>query len=53
MGNIRGVYDAKTTGFLPGGASLHNVMMGHGPEAEVFEKASNAELVPVHTPVFH
>ena len=23
MGNVRGIYDAKTTGFLPGGASLH------------------------------
>ena len=50
MGNIRGHYDAKTTGFLPGGASLHSCMMGHGPEAEVLEKASNAELKPVKMP---
>ena len=26
--------------------SLHNCMSPHGPESEVFEKASNAELEP-------
>ena len=46
MGLIHGVYDAKEKGFLPGGASLHNCMSPHGPEAEVFEKATNAELKP-------
>jgi len=46
MGLIEGVYDAKEHGFVPGGASLHNCMSPHGPEAEVFEKASNAELTP-------
>lgn len=46
MGLIHGVYDAKEAGFLPGGASLHNCMSPHGPEAAVFEKASNAELKP-------
>jgi len=25
---------------------LHSAMVGHGPEAEVFTKASNAELKP-------
>jgi homogentisate 1,2-dioxygenase len=30
---IHGVYDAKSEGFLPGGASLHNCMSGHGPDA--------------------
>jgi len=44
MGLIRGEYDAKAEGFVPGGASLHNCMAGHGPDAETFEKASNAEL---------
>mmetsp|Transcript_32844 Transcript_32844/g.38095 ORF Transcript_32844/g.38095 Transcript_32844/m.38095 type:complete len:458 (-) Transcript_32844:400-1773(-) len=44
MGNIRGVYEAKEKGFLPGGASLHSHMVAHGPEAAVFEKSSNAEL---------
>ncbi|MCW0208919.1 MAG: homogentisate 1,2-dioxygenase, partial [Achromobacter sp.] len=34
----------KAEGFLPGGASLHNCMTGHGPDAETFEKASRADL---------
>ena len=46
MGLIVGEYDAKAEGFLPGGGSLHNCMSGHGPDAETFEKASNAELGP-------
>lgn len=46
MGLIKGVYDAKEKGFVPGGMSLHNSMTPHGPEAEVFEKASNAALKP-------
>ncbi|WP_076411492.1 homogentisate 1,2-dioxygenase [Shewanella sp. UCD-KL12] len=46
MGLIEGVYDAKEKGFVPGGSSLHNCMSPHGPEADVFEKASNAELAP-------
>jgi homogentisate 1,2-dioxygenase len=44
MGLVKGVYDAKAQGFLPGGASLHNCMSGHGPDAETFERASNADL---------
>lgn len=47
MGNIAGTYDAKEKGFIPGASSLHSCMSGHGPEAEVFEKASNAELKPM------
>jgi homogentisate 1,2-dioxygenase len=46
MGLIRGVYDAKAAGFLPGGASLHNCISAHGPDAETFERASAAELKP-------
>lgn len=47
MGLIHGVYDAKTSGgFVPGGGSLHNFYSAHGPDAETFEKASNAELKP-------
>ncbi len=48
MGLIRGVYDAKEEGFVPGGASLHNCMSPHGPEAAVFAKASQAQLKPEH-----
>jgi homogentisate 1,2-dioxygenase len=43
MGLIAGRYDAKEEGFLPGGASLHNCMSGHGPDAPTFEKASRAD----------
>ncbi|ALM50930.1 homogentisate 1,2-dioxygenase [Halomonas huangheensis] len=46
MGLIHGEYDAKAEGFLPGGASLHNCMSPHGPDANTFEKASEAELEP-------
>jgi homogentisate 1,2-dioxygenase len=44
MGLVHGTYDAKAEGFLPGGASLHNCMSGHGPDAETFAKASAADL---------
>ena len=47
MGLIHGVYDAKPEGFKPGGMSLHNSMLPHGPDADAFEKASAAELKPV------
>jgi homogentisate 1,2-dioxygenase len=43
MGLIHGKYDAKADGFVPGGASLHNCMSGHGPDAGTFEKASNSD----------
>lgn len=46
MGLVKGQYDAKPEGFEPGGASLHNCMVPHGPDAEAFEKASAAELKP-------
>jgi homogentisate 1,2-dioxygenase len=46
MGLVRGVYDAKAEGFVPGGVSLHNCMLPHGPDAATFERASTAELKP-------
>lgn len=47
MGLIHGVYDAKTGGgFAPGGFSLHNTMLPHGPDMAAFEGASQAELKP-------
>jgi homogentisate 1,2-dioxygenase len=46
MGLLYGRYDAKAEGFLPGGASLHNCMTAHGPDADTAERASNAELKP-------
>ncbi|UUP18543.1 homogentisate 1,2-dioxygenase [Nitratireductor thuwali] len=47
MGLIKGQYDAKEAGFVPGGISLHNMMLPHGPDATGFEKATKAELKPV------
>jgi len=44
MGLIHGVYDAKAGGFAPGGASLHNCMSGHGPDAASFDKATRADV---------
>lgn len=46
MGLIYGAYDAKETGFVPGGGSLHNQMSAHGPDLDAFEKASNTDLAP-------
>ena len=46
MGNIHGVYDAKPEGFAPGGMSLHNMMLPHGPDMDAFEKATNSKLGP-------
>ena len=46
MGLIYGTYDAKEEGFVPGGASLHNCMSPHGPDASAYEKAVLADLKP-------
>jgi homogentisate 1,2-dioxygenase len=46
MGLVYGQYDAKPEGFKPGGMSLHNCMVPHGPDTEAFEKASNTPLAP-------
>jgi len=44
MGNIYGQYDAKPEGFVPGGISLHNMMLPHGPDKQAFDGASSADL---------
>jgi homogentisate 1,2-dioxygenase len=46
MGLVQGQYDAKPEGFKPGGMSLHNSMVPHGPDADAFSKASTTELAP-------
>ncbi|GGC64889.1 homogentisate 1,2-dioxygenase [Chelatococcus reniformis] len=46
MGLVYGQYDAKPHGFVPGGISLHNTLLPHGPDVEAFEKASSVELKP-------
>ncbi len=47
MGLIYGAYDAKEEGFRPGGMSLHNCMLPHGPDAAAFDKATTSTLQPV------
>ncbi|MGR3466517.1 MAG: homogentisate 1,2-dioxygenase [Shimia sp.] len=46
MGNIYGIYDAKEEGFVPGGMSLHNCMLPHGPDRDAYEKATTSNLGP-------
>jgi len=46
MGLIRGRYDAKEGGFVPGGASVHNAMSGHGPDRASYDRAVAADLAP-------
>lgn len=46
MGLIRGQYEGKASGFAPGGASLHNCMSGHGPDADTYRRALQADLQP-------
>jgi homogentisate 1,2-dioxygenase len=46
MGLIEGQYDAKADGFLPGGASLHNCLTGHGPDVNSWLEATRVELRP-------
>jgi homogentisate 1,2-dioxygenase len=46
MGLVRGTYDAKAEGFVPGGASLHNMMTAHGPDRTSYERAVAADLKP-------
>jgi homogentisate 1,2-dioxygenase len=48
MGNVYGRYEARPDGFLPGGATLHLCMWGHGPDAQTFEKASGTVMPGAH-----
>jgi homogentisate 1,2-dioxygenase len=43
---VRGTYDAKREGFLPGGVSLHNAMSAHGPDRASHAAAVSANLEP-------
>jgi len=46
MGLVKGAYDAKKGGFVPGGASLHNAMSAHGPDNASYTDAVGANLQP-------
>ncbi|XP_077864110.1 homogentisate 1,2-dioxygenase-like [Saccoglossus kowalevskii] len=41
MGLIKGKYEAKEEGFMPGGATMHSMMTPHGPDNECFTKCSD------------
>lgn len=47
MGLIYGQYDAKPEGFVPGGMSLHNCMLPHGPDKQAYDHATTVDLKPV------
>jgi homogentisate 1,2-dioxygenase len=47
MGLVFGIYDAKPQGFVPGGMSLHNQMLPHGPDESAYAHASSTALKPV------
>ncbi|HSK96147.1 MAG TPA: homogentisate 1,2-dioxygenase [Euzebyales bacterium] len=46
MGLVHGVYDAKRTGFAPGGMSLHNSFFPHGPDHDAWLAATTSDLQP-------
>lgn len=46
LGLISGQYIGKADTFVPGSASLHNCMSGHGPDTESFERGSSSDLKP-------
>lgn len=48
MGLLKGQYEAKQAGFEPGGASLHNSMSAHGPDADAYAQGITAALQPEH-----
>mmetsp|Transcript_10966 Transcript_10966/g.27679 ORF Transcript_10966/g.27679 Transcript_10966/m.27679 type:complete len:200 (+) Transcript_10966:1-600(+) len=48
MGLIKGQYEAKKGGFIPGGSSLHMCMSPHGPDTDTFEAATRQSDAPHH-----
>ena len=46
MGLVRGEYDAKRGGFVPGASSLHNALAAHGPDRASHAAAVAAKLEP-------
>ena len=46
MGLIEGQYDAKQEGFLPGGVSIHNSMIPHGPDVSSYDHGVSQTLKP-------
>src|SRR6185295_18446826 len=46
LGLISGEYIGKSDAFVPGSASLHNCMSGHGPDAAAYQRGREADLKP-------
>lgn len=46
MGLLYGHYDAKEQGFLPGGVSIHNQMIPHGPDHQAWLKETSSDDTP-------
>ena len=46
VGLVKGRYIGKGDDFEPGCASLHNCMIGHGPDLDAFERGSAASAEP-------
>lgn len=46
MGLIHGQYDAKAEGFVPGGASIHNALVPHGPDTDTVLQHAEAKTTP-------
>lgn len=46
MGLLSGRHEAKAEGFIPGGASLHNSGVSHGPDESTTRQAMSEELAP-------
>ncbi len=48
MGLVHGQYDAKQEGFSPGGFSIHNAMIPHGPDKVSTDNALVENLEPMY-----
>jgi homogentisate 1,2-dioxygenase len=48
MGLIWGKYEAKQTGFEPGGLSIHNAYTSHGPDSQTYYQALTQGQHPVY-----
>jgi hypothetical protein len=48
LGLIAGEYIGKSDAFVPGSASMHNCMSGHGPDASAYQRGREADLKPTY-----
>lgn len=48
MGFVYGVYDVKVEGFVLGGVSLYNCMLGYGFDVDMFEKVFVSDMMKLY-----